>query len=121
MQMEMKFAQLAAVVAGSDGDDSLARGSADGKGHGRGDSLFADAVDHDFVGGVGSGLQLAFHSAAERGAEGIGGGGDEPFVFRADLAAASGDAAGKGSDRPADPCDGFGPAAGGGQAGSLGV
>ena len=50
--MEMEFAQLAAVVAGADGDDAFAGGGPNGRGHGGGHGRFGDAVDHDFVGAV---------------------------------------------------------------------
>ena len=46
-QMKMVGAELAAVVAGGDGDDAVAAGRVDAGPHRRGDRLRVDAVDHD--------------------------------------------------------------------------
>ena len=108
VQADRVFAELAAVVAGVDGQHAFAGGRFDGGPHGGGDGRLVDAVDDDFVGAVGARDEFRLDAVAERGAVGFGGRGDERFVFRADFAAAAADAAGEGGDDAGERGNGSG-------------
>src|SRR5262245_49160885 len=65
-QMEVKLAELPAVVAGGDGQHAAAGRGPHSGGHRAADGRFADAVDHDLQCAVRVRMELAGYSAAER-------------------------------------------------------
>src|SRR5579884_1297125 len=96
--MNMEGAEIAAVVAGADADNTRTAGGFDAGARRLLDGGEIESVDDDLVDGIDAFGEGGFDQAAQCRAIGVVGAGFELFVAAADFAAAADDAAGEGTD-----------------------